>query len=188
MKKQFTKEATKGTSISVTFFPKSDILSQRLKMNSNQWCLDEQDAEKFIDKTILLHNSITKELANRNLQYNTELVLITYLHVIEAISSGFDIRNKMSNEEIANHIIDGYHKKFTEALQFCEKTIKMYDDGEKNESYPKHWKDYDKHNELVDEYQFGLKKFKDTDFKNNLEEINKKASEFLQQLIEINKK
>lgn len=188
MKERFTKEATASHSISVTYHPKVDIKSQRLIMNANQWCLNESDAEKFIDKAISIYESIDMEMVNRNIPYSVELVFLTYLHVIESISSGFDIRSKMSNDEIVSHIIDGYHKKFTEALQFCEKTFKMYDDGEKNESYTKHWKDYDKHNELVDEYQFNLKKFKDNDFKNNLEEMSKKAGELLQNLIDMHKK
>lgn len=180
MRTQFTKKAEdKDKYIRVTYHPTSEVKSMKLKMNSTQYCLSDADAEVFIDKTIELKKAIENELTIKNLPYNIDLLILVYLQVIEFISTGSDIRSKLTNEQIAENMVEGYRRKFTESLQFCEKTIKMFEDGECNESYTKHWKDYDKHNELVDEYMFDLRKFKDGDFQTSLDSMNKKASELL---------
>jgi hypothetical protein len=191
MKDQFSKEVVNSTSrsyISVTFKPTTNISSVRLKMNANQWCSDEKSADAFIEKFLAIKIFLHKLKAVKKFPYNIELMLLTYMQVIESISSGIDVRSKLNNGEIANLILDGYEKKFSEANQFCQNTIKIYEDGGKDETYTKHWKDYDKHNELVDEYQFDLRKFKDGDFKTNLESIKNSANELLEMLIAENKK
>lgn len=174
--------------VEVTYQTKIDNLPFRLKHNSSQYCLNESEADNFIDKIKTLEKTISEELSKRNLAYKTEFIILTYMQVIESIANGFDIRKNMSDEELAFAFVNGYHKKYQEALSFCNGIIEMYEKGAKDETFTKHWRDYGKHNELVDEYNLNVRKFKDTDFKTNLETLNKSADELLNMLKELNSK
>jgi len=169
----------------VTYIPDIEITFNQ-KYKSKQWCLSDSDADKFISKTKQLEALISSEIVNRNLGFKPQLIMLTWLPIIDSICSGLDVRSKMSNEELINLFINVYQKKYNEAFSFCKETIAMYEESGKNESYTKHWRDYGKHNELVDEYQFDLRKFKDSDFAINLEKIKKDAQELLDLLIKEN--
>ena len=168
--------------VEVRYSPDIKNLSFKHVYNSTQPCLSEADADNLISKLKELEASISLELVNRNLPFKAQLIILTYLNVIDSICSGLDIRSKLSNEELTDIFIRGYQKKYDEALAFCNKTVAMYENGGKNESYTKHWRDYDKHNELVEEFQFDLKTFGDSDFHINLEKIKNQAEELLELL------
>jgi hypothetical protein len=183
----YTKTNT-GKYIEVSYSPDIQNLSFKHVYNSKQLCSSEEDADNLIYKLKELEASISLELVNRNLPFKAQLIILTYLNVIDSICSGLDIRSKLSNEELTDIFIRGYQKKYDEALAFCNKTIALYENGGKNESYTKHWRDYDKHNELVEEFQFELKKFGDSDFYINLEKLKKGAENLLELLMKENSK
>jgi len=180
----YTKEKIKNY-IEVTYIPDIEMTFNQ-KYKTKQWCLSDSDANKFISKTKELEALISYEIVNRNLGFKPQLIIITWLPIIESICSGLDVRSKMSNKELTDLFIDVYQKKYNEAFSFCGKIITMYEESGKNESYTKHWRDYSKHNELVEEYQFDLRKFEDSDFAINLEKINKDAQELLDLLLKEN--
>lgn len=161
----------------ITYVTKLNNLTHIHKYKSSVLCSNEKDVDTLIEKVRGLEESISKKIAKEGYPFKTELIIITYFNVIDSIASGIDIRSKMSNEELADRFVGGYKKMYDEAYLFCCDTIRMYDGGEHKETYTKHWKTYDKHNEFVDEYMFNLRKFKDGDFSINLDTLSKKASE-----------
>lgn len=185
MKNQFT-QYTKDKYTIVTFNPNTIITSTKLKLNAEHWCITEKDANLFIDKVVCLEKIISNIIYEKKLPYNVELILLTYMKAIESISSGFDIRSKLSNEELALIIFEGYKKEYIKAINFCEKIIKVYNEKQKYDTYTKHWRDYDKHNELVNEYQLNYRTFKDNDFEINLSSLLNSANNFLTELINKN--
>ena len=187
MSTTYTKKE-EGKYIKVTYIPDIENLSFNHKYKSEQLCLSDADADNLISKTKELETSIASEIVKRSLPFKSQLIILTYLNIIDSICSGLDVRSKMTNEELTDLFVNGYQKRYDEALAFCNKTIAMYEESGKNESFTKHWRDYEKHNELVEEYQFDLRKFKDSDFKINLDTIRKQAEDLLELLRKENNK
>lgn len=185
MNTSFTKSQT-GKYVDVTYNTHIPNLFMNLRYNAHQSCLSDEDADKFIAKVQEMEKTIAEEMAKQNFSYKVELIILTYMPLIESVSSGFDVRSKLSTQELAKLIVNGYNKKYVEALSFCTDTIKMFDETGKAEGYPKNYKIYDRHNELVEEFQFDLRKIKDSDFDVNLETLNQAASKMLDELIKLN--
>ena len=182
---EFVKQES-GKYIEVTYNSLLPKISTKHSFNSSQLYSSEEEADLFIIKAKEIHSLMSDYIIKEKLPFKVDLVMLIYFPVIDSISSGLDIRSKMSSEEIAVLFVNGYKKKYNEALEFCNSVIKRYVDGAYMESYTKHWRDYDKHNELVDEFQLDLRKFEDSDFKINLEILNKKASELIDMLFKKN--
>lgn len=172
--------------IEVAYVTNVGKLPTRCEFNQTQWCLSDQNADKLIDKIKALEITISKEVSEMP-QLKTELIILTYLPVISSIADGLDVRSKLSNEELAENFVSGYLKRYNEAVEFCNKVKVLYEADGKNESYTKYWRDYDKNNELVDEFRLNFKKYGDSDFQINLESMNKKAQELLDELFKENK-
>lgn len=160
-----------GKYIELTYNSNIEKLDMSLKFNSSVLCSEQEDADKLIQKIRDLETLISQKTSKENLPFQTPIIILTFMNAIDSIASGLDVRSSLSNEELADRFVNGYKKLYDEAYLFCCKIIKMYDDGEKNESYTKHWRDYDKHNELVSKFKFNLRTFTDSDFKNNLQSL-----------------
>lgn len=182
MNKQFrmttiTKEKD-GKYIKVRYNSNIEDLSYKLKYNASQSCLNDNEANNLIQKVELLELLIDEEQIKIG-TYKTPLIILTYLPLIESVSSGLDIRSKLTNNELAKMITEGYHKKYTDAINFCNNTIVMFDRIGKSEGYSAKYKDYDKHNELVKEFQLELRTFKMDDFDISFKTMNYDLDEIL---------
>jgi len=182
MSTKFSKRQS-GNYIELTY--NSDIES--LKYNSSTLCSNEAEVDALIQKINAVESCISEEISKQNLPFKTPFVILTYMNVLSSVSLGIEVRSKLSNEELAEKFVSGYKKMYDEAYSFCLKTIDLYDNGGKNESYTKYWRDYDKHNELVKKFKFELRTFKDSDFTVNLESINQAVKKMLDELIDKNK-
>lgn len=176
-----TKEQN-GKYVNVTYNHNLDKVSFNLKYNATQCCLSETDADTFIERTKQIEAIVEQNNVSQGSIYKTPLIILKYLPVIESISSGIDVRSKMSDESVAKMVFDSYVKKYSEAQTFCNETINMFESTGKKEGYGKRYKDYDKHNELVSEFQLGLRTFKMDDFDTGFHTMNKSLDEILQML------
>lgn len=177
-----------GKYIEVTYNANLDKLSSKLKYNATQPCISDEEAENFISKVKAIESIIEKDLSARKLSYKTPLIILTYLPMIESVASGLDIRSNRSNEDIAAMLVLGYDRIYNDAVLFCNQMINMYEEVGKTESYGKNYKNYDKHNELVEEFQLDLRTFKMDDFKTSFKSMNLQLDEILALLKEENKK
>ena len=178
MKTTFDREI-KGEYIYLTYNPKIEGLSSSLDYNATQLFTKEEDINKFVDTVLKLELLIDRELVKNKYSYNRRLIILTYMNAIESISSGLDVRSKLSLSEIAERFVSGYNDKYKEALAFCSETLEHVQKVNDDETYTKDWKRYDKHNDLVKEYKLNHKLIKDEDFKINLAYLAKVTSEAL---------
>lgn len=187
METKFTKKPTEKY-IEVTYVTNVENLCHRLKYNATQPESTEERADNYIAKVHAIEPLVEAENAKRGSICKPELIMLTYLPMINSIASGIDVRSKMSNQEIAEVIVDSYYNRYNNAIGFCKQIMEMYDGGERKEGYTKHWKDYDKYNELIEEYQLEqFNKLTDDSFDISLSSLSKQADAFLKTLIEINK-
>lgn len=185
METKFTKKDS-GKYIEVTYNSTTALKSYRLKYNTSLPCSNNEEADIYIKRAENIEKEILKVIADKKSSFDVNLIMITYMQVIESISSGLDVRSKLSDEELAIRFYDGYETRHNEAVAFCKRIRDMYEGGEHKETYTKHYKDYDKYNELIDEYHLDFKKLGDSDFTINLETLSKKTSDLLEMLKEMN--
>lgn len=186
MESKFTKKQG-DKYLEVTYNHGLELKSHRLKFNASQYCTNETDAEVFIKRAESIEKELDKVLLENKSYHNAGRIMLMYMQAIEAIASGIEIRSKLKDDELARRFFEGYNTKHLEAVAFCEKTMEMYNAGGKDEGYSTHWRDYDKLNELIDEYNLGFKKLSMDDFKVSFSSMNDNMSDILQKLIDLNK-
>lgn len=186
MTSKFTQKE-EGKYIDVTYNHGLELKCHKLKFNASQYCINETHASDFIKRAENIEAEINKILTDKKSSYNVNLIMLTFMQAIESISSGIDVRSKISDAELALRFYDGYNVKHKEASLFCEKIREMYESGEKNEGYSKHWRDYNQYNELIDEYHLDFKKLGLDDFKISFTSMSAKADDILQMFKDLNK-
>lgn len=180
---KFEKKQNDDKYVVVTYVHNNNKISSNLKLNAEQWCFSDADADKYIKTATQLEKLIVEELYKRKLNYNSTLIMLRYMQTIENISSGFDIRSNTPLNDLAERFVNSYDEKYNESVKFCAETLEMVRNATDEDTYTKNWKRYDKHNELISEYMLDMKPVKDTDFKINLDSILKSASDLLEELI-----
>ena len=173
--------------IEVTYITGIEKPCMRLRFNATQPESTEEGADNYIAKVHAIEPLVEAENDKRGSICKPELIMLTYLPMINSIASGIDVRSKKSNQEIAEVIVDSYYNRYNNAINFCKQIMEMYDAGARKEGYGKHWRDYDKYNELIEEYQLEqFNKLTMDSFEINLSSLAKKADALLQALIEKN--
>jgi hypothetical protein len=106
---------------------------------------NRQSAETFIVAIHGFKNEIEKQLTKYEFEYKVDAIIVCYLQSIDSYASGIDIRSKMKIEEVAERFVLGYHDKYTQALNFCNETLKYVSDNQ-DTSYMQNYRRYDEHN------------------------------------------
>jgi hypothetical protein len=144
------------------------------------WCLNKTNARAFIKLMVEIEAHVKELLAKDNMTYDFRLIMCLYLQAIENIATGLDIRSDMGSLELANRFVFGYDVKYKEAHKFCQDTLGYVEATGKYGSYMREWKRYDKHNELVKEFNLPLKQLVLEDFRvNELKNIEHSLDEIL---------
>lgn len=128
------------------------------------WCLNKKSTRTFIQRVIEIEKEIKEILLKNSLPYDYRLIVYLHLAAIDSISSGLDIRSNMSSAELADRFVYGYDLKYKEAYTFCKDTLDHVESTGKFYSYMKDWRRYDKHNDLVREFNLPFKKLESEDF------------------------
>lgn len=173
--------------VTITYTPSDKDIPYALLQNATQWCLNKKDAIAFKTYAIKIEKLIEVELAEKKLSYKASWIMLTFFKVMEGFATGFDVRSKISIEDMAKRLVFTYDSSYKEALKFCQGVLKQYELGGKKESYMKHWRDYDKHNEYRKLYGFHIMEFKENDFNLCLDSILKSTDELLEYFKNANK-
>lgn len=128
------------------------------------WCISKNEAREFVRRAGEIESNIKKILNDKQLEYDFRLIMCLCLPVIESISSGFDIRKDVSSPDLAEGFVKGYQTRYEKAYEFCEQTLDHVEKIGKFDSYMKDWRRYDRHNDLVREFNLPLKKLELEDF------------------------
>ena len=112
MESKFTKKET-SKYIEVTYNSTTALKSYRLKYNASLSCSNNDEADIYIKRAENIEKEIIKVIAEKNSSFDVNLIMITYMQVIDSISSGFDIRSKLSDEELQATILKSIQSKGT---------------------------------------------------------------------------
>lgn len=144
------------------------------------WCLNKQIARTFIQRVKEIETHVKEILAKDQMSYDYRLIMSVFLEVIDNIATGLDIRSKMTSLELAERFVFSYDVKYKDAHKFCEDTLAHVEAKGKFGSYMQEWKRYDRHNELVKEFNLPFKQLGLDDFrKNELKNIEHSLDEML---------
>ena len=94
-----------------------------LHTHGHMWHSKASESRDFMKKILELEVEFQKELDRRELSHNPKKIIRFYLNVIDGISSGFDVRSSMSNEEIAKAFVNGFDTVYNEGKSKCEAII-----------------------------------------------------------------
>lgn len=148
-----------------------------------------KEGRKLINFIRNFEDGIRKCLVKEGIDLDYRLIIVKHLGAVDSISSGFDIRSKMSIEELSERFVFGFKRIYDTILDDVEETFKFFNEVKNNSSYTKNWKRYDKYNEYVRDYDLDYPKISMDDFNNDeLKNISKLASEALDLLIKERKK
>ena len=159
------KVSKKGKYIQVDYI--SNELVVPLRYNKNVWSLNKEHAKTFIQRVREIEAHIKEILVNDNLLYDYRLIIYLHLNAIDNISSGLDIRSKMSSVELAERFVSGYDNKYKEAYTFCKDTLEYMEKRSELYGYMTDWRRHDKHNDFVREFKLPFKELTMEDFKVN---------------------
>jgi hypothetical protein len=148
------------------------------------WFSTAKEGRKFVDMVRKLEVGIKKEIKENNYGFDFRLVIHKYLKVIDSISSGLDVRSKLSIDVLSEGFTSGYNNQRNEAIKYCDETFIHIKENYETIRYEHNWKDFDKVNVLIDEFLLDYEKISDKSFKTNtLDELNKMSGEILELLI-----
>lgn len=169
-----------------------DYISNELVVPSHYdkyvWSLNKEHAKTFIQRIREVENHIKEILVNDKLSYDYRLIMYLHLNAIDNISSGLDIRSKMSSVELAERFVSGYDHKYKEAYTFCKDTLEYKEMRGELYSYMTDWRRHDKHNDFVREFKLPFKKLTMEDFKVNELDNMSEALDVLNKLIDERKR
>ena len=148
-----------------------------------------KEGRKLINFIRNFEDGVRKCLVKEGIDLDYRLIIVKHLGAVDSISSGFDIRSKMSIEELSERFVFGFKRIYDTMLDDVEETFKLFNEVKNNSSYTKNWKRYDKYNEYVRDYDLDYPKISMDDFNNDeLKNISRLASEALVLLIKERKK
>ena len=173
--------------VNVEYITNIPNLPYQLKDRTNQWCITDEDADKFISTVRKLEGLMSHELSEQKLNHNVSLIILTYINAIENISSGMDVRSKLPLDVLAKRFVESYVTKYDEAVKFCTETKRHAIEHSEDETYPQNWRRYDKHNEYVKVYMLDENlSITDSDFKVSLSSMNRDLGDILEKLKALN--
>lgn len=114
MDKKF-KISKKGKYIQVEYIgytPPNEVI--RNHTHGYLWMLNVSDARKFIKLVLDLEVEINKQYGENN-RHNPNKIIRFYLNVIDGVSSGCDIRSKLTLPEFATLIMNGFNNAYDRA-------------------------------------------------------------------------
>lgn len=143
-----------------------------------------KEGRKLIKFIRNFEDGVRKCLVKEGIDLDYRLIIVKHLGAVDSISSGFDIRSKMSIEELSERFVFGFKRIYDTMLDDVEETFKFFNEVKNDSSYTKNWKRYDKYNEYVRDYDLDYPKISMDDFNNDeLKNISRLSSEVLELLI-----
>ncbi len=163
-------------------------LNLSLSIDDNVFVRSAKEGRKLIQMVRDLENRVRTVLSEREIDLDYKLIIVKHFKAIDSIASGFDIRSRMSIDELSERFVDGYKFKYDQVIAECEEIFNKFNEVKGNSSYLENWRDYDKFNSLVREYLLDYPQIKNSDFENDeLRNMSRLANEMLEILIKKNK-
>ena len=176
------KISKKGKYIQIDYISNLELKS--FKSFDYIWSISIKDAKEFLRLAREIETKIKTELVSKNLNYDYRLIMVRYLKVIDGISTGFDIRSKMTTDELAENFVWWYDKKYTEEYNYCKEVMDYYEAEGKNNSYMSNWRKYDEFNDKIKEFNLPFKSLTRDSFKEDELRNMSDALDMLHKLID----
>jgi hypothetical protein len=152
--------------------------------NDNIFVNSAKEGRKFIQLVRDLENRIRTLLNEKEIDLDYRLIIVKHFRAIDSIASGFDVRSHMSIDELSERFVDGYKLKYDQVIAECEDIFDKFNEVKDNTSYMQNFREYDKFNQMVDEYKLDYPQINSDDFgKDELKNMSRLANEMLEILI-----
>lgn len=145
-----------------------------------------EQSEHFIQYFREVKTKIEQVLERHKLEHDAGKICRIRLGFIESLASGLDVRSSWSTDEVAERLVEGYNRDYTEKRIICLYILDKAKSARKKPEYISNYVEFDKYSRYNQLYELSLPKVSEftVTIDDRLDQALKATSELLEKLRE----